>query len=419
MNVKSGGGATMPHPHEPVPTSPSTETSPRALTPRRVVVFGGAGAMGAKAVETLAAMPEFSEIVAIDLDASALERLTAVAAHVRVLAMDVLTDDIAAALDGVWGVVSALGPFTRFGEVTLGAAIVAGCHYVDINDDWEPTLTALEHGEAAAQAGVTALIGMGASPGVSNLLAKLAAEQLDETHELLTGWPMGTLAPPEPSGRPNAATLHFVHQTTGTVRVHRDSEAQLVAPLEKRTIPYPDYGDLKAWIIGHPEAVTLPRTFTSLRVCENLGTGPEWVFDRIREIAARVDRGELTQADAAREIEAGFERPAALQHSARPERSRPAPGLWAWAGGIVAGAPAHVAAELTRFPADGMAGATAIPAAIGLQLIARGLISQRGVVTPEEAVPPAEFFAEYEPFCTNARFEDESTPLVTIGRSHN
>lgn len=416
MNVKSGDGATMPHPHEPHVPSPSPDTGLSPHTARRVVVFGGAGAMGAKAVETLAAMPEFSEIIAIDLDASALERLTSIAPHVRVLAMNVLTDDLAAALDGAWGVVSALGPFTRFGEVTLGAAITAGCHYVDINDDWEPTLTALEHGEAATQAGVTALIGMGASPGVSNLLAKLAADELDVTDELLTGWPMGTLAPPEPSGRPNAATMHFVHQTTGTVRVHRDGKAQLVAPLEKRTIPYPGYGDLKAWIIGHPEAVTLPRTFTSLRVSENLGTGPEWVFDQIRGIAARVDSGELTQADAAREIEAGFERPESLQHGTRPARSRRAPGLWAWAGGTVAGARAHVTTELTRFPDDGMAGATAIPAAIGLQLIARGSIAQRGVVTPEEAVPAAEFFAEYEQFCHRALLEDETAPFVLIGR---
>lgn len=412
MNVKSGGGATVPRPHDPALTPTSgTATSPRGL---RVVVFGGGGAMGAKAVETLAAMPEFSEIIAIDLDRAAVERVEALAPHVRGISLNVLTSDLGPVLADTWGVLSALGPFTRFGEATLKAAIAAGCHYVDINDDWEPTLTAFGHSTSAATANVTALIGMGASPGVSNLLAKLAADEFEAPEELLTGWPIGTLAPPKQDGTPNAATMHFIHQTTGTVQVHRNGEAQQVSPLNKRTIPYPGYGDLNAWTIGHPEAVTLPRTYTTLQASENLGTGAEWVFDEIREIAERVDRGELSQEDAARTVEAGFERPQNAPR--REERARRAPGLWAWASGQIAGQPAHISAELTRFPADGMAGATAIPAAIGLQLIARGVVTRRGVVTPEEAVPPKEFFAEYEAHCASPLLEDPASPFVLIGR---
>ncbi|GAA2846737.1 saccharopine dehydrogenase-like NADP-dependent oxidoreductase [Leucobacter komagatae] len=407
MNVKSGSGATT----HPTPTPSPLPATPPARA-RRVVVLGAAGAMGRAAVASLAAMPEFTEIIAADLDGAAASRVAEVAPHVRGVALNVLTDDLDAALDGAWGVLSALGPFTTFGELTLTAAIAAGCHYVDINDDWEPTLTALEHSEAAAAAGVTALIGMGASPGVSNLLAARAARELDEPRELLTGWPIGTLDAPAPGGPPNAATMHFIHQTTGTVRVHRDGEARLVAPLQQRTVPYPGYGPLEARLIGHPEPVTLPRTFPGLSVSENLGIGPGWVFDAIRAVAARVDSGEMTQEDAARAVEAGFEKPADAAPYVR--RSRRAPGLWAWASGLRAGIETHVSAELTRFPDGGMAGATAIPAALGLQLIARGSVKARGVVTPEEAVDPGEFFALFEPFCVNPALSDDAAPFLLV-----
>ncbi|MBW2087346.1 MAG: saccharopine dehydrogenase, partial [Deltaproteobacteria bacterium] len=55
----------------------------------------------------------------------------------------------------------------------------ARCHYIDINDDWEPTLDMLKLDEEARQAGITAIIGMGASPGVSNLLAVKAMSLFD------------------------------------------------------------------------------------------------------------------------------------------------------------------------------------------------------------------------------------------------
>ena len=53
----------------------------------------------------------------------------------------------------------------------LRAAIRAGCHYVDVCDDWEPTLEMLALDTEARAAGVTAVIGLGASPGITNLLA--------------------------------------------------------------------------------------------------------------------------------------------------------------------------------------------------------------------------------------------------------
>ncbi|QOW25583.1 hypothetical protein [Lysobacter sp. H23M47] len=55
---------------------------------------------------------------------------------------------------------------------TLKSAIEAGCHYVDIRDDAQPTVDMLELHEQASQAGIVALVGCGVSPGTLNVLAR-------------------------------------------------------------------------------------------------------------------------------------------------------------------------------------------------------------------------------------------------------
>ncbi|GAA5108266.1 hypothetical protein [Haloechinothrix salitolerans] len=78
----------------------------------------------------------------------------------------------------------------------LSAAIATTTNYLDICDDWEPTLQMLELDGAARAAGVTAVIGMGASPGSSNLLALLAMNQCDTVDRVYTAWRAGALPSP-------------------------------------------------------------------------------------------------------------------------------------------------------------------------------------------------------------------------------
>ena len=68
-------------------------------------------------------------------------------------------------------VLATVGPYYRYGVPILRAAIETRCHYIDINDDWEPTLEMLDLHTKAEKAGITAIVGLGASPGQSNMLA--------------------------------------------------------------------------------------------------------------------------------------------------------------------------------------------------------------------------------------------------------
>src|SRR5690606_38058477 len=117
-------------------------------------------------------------------------------------------------------VLNCVGPFYRFGPPTLAAAIDAGIGYVDICDDLSATRAMLALDADARAAGVTALIGMGNSPGLANIFVKLCAEQLlDE----VTGADIMHIHGGEPDEGP-AVIKHRVHAMVNDVPLFVDGE---------------------------------------------------------------------------------------------------------------------------------------------------------------------------------------------------
>ena len=85
---------------------------------------------------------------------------------------------LARAIAGSKVVLNCIGPFYRFGPPILKAVIEAGIDYVDVCDDLDATEAMLEMDGAARVAGVTALIGMGNSPGLANVLTRFCADEM-------------------------------------------------------------------------------------------------------------------------------------------------------------------------------------------------------------------------------------------------
>ena len=95
--------------------------------------------------------------------------------------MAVNPDNIKEVVKGADVVLNVCGPFYKLGPIVLKAVIEAGINYVDVCDDYDATEILLEMDIAAKKAGITALTGMGGSPGIANLLAKFCADvMLDE-----------------------------------------------------------------------------------------------------------------------------------------------------------------------------------------------------------------------------------------------
>lgn len=136
--------------------------------------------VGTAAVKTLVKVDDFSEVVIADIDLEKAKKLAEVlgkkASAVQFDASSV--ESVKKVIAGSDVVLNCVGPFYRFEKTILSAVIDEGINYVDVNDDVGATYDALDMNGGAKKAGITALIGMGSSPGVTNLLASYAARDL-------------------------------------------------------------------------------------------------------------------------------------------------------------------------------------------------------------------------------------------------
>jgi saccharopine dehydrogenase (NAD+, L-lysine forming) len=242
----------------------------------RAVVLGGCGGIGGWAARTLAASPAIDELVLADVRTDAVMAAAASYKDPAVVGVTVDATDagsVAAVLAGADIVVNCIGPFYRFGAPLLAAAIDAGVTYVDVCDDLDATRAQLALQEAAAAAGVCALIGMGNSPGFANVLVRYAADHLlDEVHSVDIMHIHGG----EPSE--GAAVLkHRIHAMTSDVPLFIDGEVRTVRMLEPdgqafvTETDFRNVGTYPVYPYPHPETITLPQHLPHLRRATNLG----------------------------------------------------------------------------------------------------------------------------------------------------
>ena len=147
----------------------------------RALVLGGLGGIGSVAVRALAAVDEFDQVVIADVLGEEAETAAAQfgdSAHHRDRCGCAVAHQSDHGDEGRRRGAQLHRTLHRFGPPVLRAAIDAGVDYVDVCDDLAPTQSMLAMHDAAQAAGVTALIGMGNSPGIANVIVRLCAEQL-------------------------------------------------------------------------------------------------------------------------------------------------------------------------------------------------------------------------------------------------
>jgi saccharopine dehydrogenase (NAD+, L-lysine-forming) len=128
------------------------------------------------------------EVLIADYDLGKAEALAATFGgagwpRVRAVRVDVRdTAGAATALSGALVVVNAVQ--YQHNLAVMEAALAAGAHYVDMGGLFHVTRQQLELDARFKAAGRVAILGMGAAPGITNLLARHGAERLDEVREI-------------------------------------------------------------------------------------------------------------------------------------------------------------------------------------------------------------------------------------------
>jgi saccharopine dehydrogenase-like NADP-dependent oxidoreductase len=367
----------------------------------KIVVLGGGGRVGRRIAELLVGR-QLGEVVVADRDAG-----ESIAGIERIVADVSDADGLVELLRGFDVVVNCVGPFDKWGVRVLDAAIAAKTDYVDICDDPKPTLDLLERDDAAREAGIRAVIGLGASPGLSNLLGIVAARQLDEVDLLVNYWgdPNENVSPERSgaegervvaayrSGR--AALAHSIAQARGTIPVWRDGELGEIpawSPTYRVEFSTGETGVFRP--IGHPEPVTLPR-YTKTRHCICIGTLGQGVDKVMADVIKDVDAGQLPVEDAVNEVANRIEADPSVLIS-----TQPAPPLPALIGAIAIGrkdGEARSVVAMPGGPTDGsMSSETARPCVLGIEILES---VSPGVHPPEGAFDVDEFlrlFSERE-----------------------
>jgi lysine 6-dehydrogenase len=227
----------------------------------QIIVLGGAGDMGSRAVEDLAGAPGVERVTIADRNVE-VAREVAAALSEQPAMIDVRQVDandhqaLVEAMRGYDVAASGLGPFYLYEPLLVKAAIEAGVDYASICDEWQAARTVLDELDGPARdRGVTVITGLGTSPGVSNVGVAYLVQDMDRVRRVHV-----YVYQPLDAGGGEAVVRHMLHIISGQVAVWRGGQSRMVpACSEEHVVEFPRFGPVKVWNMGHSEPETLPR----------------------------------------------------------------------------------------------------------------------------------------------------------------
>ena len=407
----------------------------------RVVVVGGAGAMGRWTVRDLTESEGVDEVVVADLDGSRAREAAGWAAarsgsngsaRVGGVALDAGDGQaLRRAFDTADVVCNCAVHATNL--AVMEACADAGTHYVDLGGLFHTTRRQLALHDRFVAAGVTAVIGMGGSPGTTNVLAALAGRDLELVEEVEIRLGVADFAPSSAPVPVPYAIQTILDEFAAPAMAFRDGRlVEVPAMSEQEELDFPaPVGRVRVGHTLHSELATLPLHFA--------GRGIRSVSFKVGFPAAFMDKLALLTALGLADTEP-VELPGGrvvprqlLVHCITTTATMPGPeaapddaeAIWVRVRGRRAGPsgdpalapresldqPGHppgvpptppaverLAECLVRPHPGWQAGAgqldTGVPPSIVAQFLASGVIDRPGVLAPEDAVPPERYLAE-------------------------
>lgn len=372
----------------------------------KVLVIGASGQMGALTVRDLVDFYD-AEIIAADLNLERVKSVVAATKSDRASAIKLdATDkdalkkaakDVDVVINNAW---------YELNIKVMPVAIEVGAHYTDLGGFYDYTFKQLEYDKKARDAGVTCVLGIGSSPGITNLCGAAGAAKLDsvETISIYCTW--GTKQKIMDAAFPAYSIRTVMDELSQKPTIVENGKHKQVPVLSGETeilMPEPA-GKVIAYYIKHSETATMaeyigkgtknvsfrigfpPNDFNTFRTLVQLGFGSEKKIDvegykvspkvfitsmYLDAIASsRPTSGMLDEYDYFRVDCIGKKdgRPATITYYVRtwndPKR------------GIPSGRD------------------TAVPPSVTADWLASGKIKKRGTLPPEACIDPIPFFRE-------------------------
>ncbi len=154
----------------------------------------------------------------------------------------------------------------EFNLLIMDAAIRAGVHYIDLGGLYHTTLKQLLFDKKAKEAGVSCILGMGSTPGTTNIMAHFASHKFSkiERVDIRSGWKNlegSSLIVPY-------ALKTLYGEYSYPTPVLRSGKIKFVQPLAKKiSFEFPEpLGKVSGHFTIHSELATMPKVFSAKRM---------------------------------------------------------------------------------------------------------------------------------------------------------
>ena len=354
-------------------------------TELKVAVLGAGGTISPAIVRALAESDEVSGMLLLDLDdgraADVAERqgcgkAKARRANARGAPSD--PDSVTRAIGRCDVLVNAAS--YRVNLDAMRACLATGTHYLDLGGLYWMTKRQRELSEEFEGADLLAVLGIGSSPGKTNLMAARAARELDEAESIHVTAGGRDMEPPGGFSPPYAVQT-LVDELTLKPVVLRGGRACEIDPLSPggKVDFGPPVGQADTIHTLHSELATFGDSFGTRNASFRLALEPG-LLERLRKLAkgtaeriAREQRKAVPPSPKTVAIHlveaAGGGREIRVRCVTKPSKK------WRLGGGIVS---------------------TASPVAAAVRLLARGELGARGALPPELCLDADSMFAELE-----------------------
>jgi saccharopine dehydrogenase-like NADP-dependent oxidoreductase len=280
----------------------------------------------------------------------------------------------------------------------MHAALRAGVPYADLGGLYHGTREQFRLNEEFRRAGIPAVLGMGSTPGITNVMAGALARELDSVESIDVRVGSVDRGDPRPLPVPYALDT-VIDEFALEPMVFRDGRAEAVPPMsgaEEIDFPSP-IGKTEAFSTLHSEVAMFPRSFPTLRAA-SFKVAFEREFTRKMRFLVELgfaSREKLASGISPREMLLAL----AASQPAAAENPEDCDVLRVDVTGSKSGKRRSRRGEMTVLPHRKWriaAGAldTGVPLSVVGQMLAQGTISEAGVLCPETAVPADLFFQE-------------------------
>jgi saccharopine dehydrogenase-like NADP-dependent oxidoreductase len=362
---------------------------------KRIFVLGGAGNMASEGTRDLLKAPDIGEVAIGEVNLEAAHRLAGELNDPRVKVIPVDVTDHADAVQKIQGYdVLMNGLYFGLFDHALTVACQAKVDYADLISEPTP-----EQYHQAKEAGITAISGLGLTPGLSNVLARHGANHLDQTEEIhIHGVSFRTSAP---SQGLLDTILWELATPCPTRQYYFRGRFVPAAPFEgSKVVRFGDpVGEQVVYYVPHTETGSLPRHIRGVQYVSVRGTWRPRLMEDVRILNqyGLLDNDTVTVGNRQVRVR-DFVRDRIWQ----TQGGKVDADLWTFFLNVeVIG---RLGQETRRYIYDvthpatwgerATAKMTGINASVGVILLARHGRTKVGLLDPEEYYDPGEFLAE-------------------------